>query len=142
MSTAPKEREARALSRIEQARAVDRSNAKRFLVCLVMFSSPVDTRRCASPILPHAGTSINDEKHESLIDVLWMSMAMDAEELKLATEMSSWMAMVQAQLSRRRALKRRRKVSVVHDFGACLCGCSDFGNRMLQKRMPSSVGRS
>lgn len=35
------------------------------------------------------------------------------------------MATVEARLSRRRALKRMRKVSVVHDFGACVCGCSD-----------------
>lgn len=52
-------------------------------------------------------------------------VSMDATELNLATEMSTWMANVQARLSRRRALKRMRKVSVVHNFGACLCGCSD-----------------
>ena len=128
------------LSRIEQARAVDKLNAERFLVCPVTFSSPVDTRRCASPISPHAGKSINDEKHEFLIDVLCVSM--DAEELKLATEMSSWMATVQAQLSRRRALKRRRKDSVVHDFGSCLCGCSDHLWQQDAAEAHARVGRS
>lgn len=50
---------------------------------------------------------------------------MNAEELNLATELSLWTATVQARLSRRRALKRMRKAPIVHNFGACLCGCSD-----------------
>ena len=71
----------------------------------------------------HAGEDLVDELLEVSIDYFCVSM--DANELNLATEMNTWMANVQARLSRRRALKRMRKVSVVHDFGACLCGCSD-----------------
>jgi hypothetical protein len=72
----------------------------------------------------HAGEDLVDEL---LLKVFIddFCVIMDAKELNLATEMSTWMANVQARLIRRRALKRKRRVSVVHNFGACLCGCSD-----------------
>ena len=86
----------------------------------------------------HAGEDLVDELLEVSIDYFCVSM--DAKELNLATEMSTWMANVhvQARLSRRRALKRMRKVSVVHDFGACLCRCSD---RLWERDAAEAVAR-
>tara|TARA_B110000046_G_C12939569_1_gene375158 strand:- start:323 stop:880 length:558 start_codon:yes stop_codon:yes gene_type:complete len=73
--------------------------------------------------LPRADEYIHNETLKLSTDGFCVNM--DVEELKLATDMSYWMAKVQAQLSRRRHIKRMRKALVVHNFGACLCGCSD-----------------